>query len=151
MALAHIVVLSVALLTLLCLPCAVAAFVCADELMLRRCWARRSRADARALRRLDHALRDVEVVVSFAGTDGPSIEQIAFDLRRLDRQRRCGPSLASERWREAVLRAYDARLCLACDRLGLAEHLQPLEGLDRDIERVRVEGQLQAAGLALRA
>jgi hypothetical protein len=145
------VVLSVALLTLLCLPCAVAAFVCADELMLRRFWTRRGRAETRALRRLDQALRNVEETPLPTVTDGPSIEQIAFDLRRLDRQRRCGPTLASERWREAVLRAYDVRLCLACHRLGLTEHLQPLEGLDRDIERVRVEGELQAAGLALRA
>lgn len=151
MALAHVVVLSVALLTLLCLPCAVAVFICADELMLRRVWSRRGRADTRALRRLDHALRNVEEFASLAVTDGPSIEQIAFDLRRLDRQRRCGPTLSSERWREAVVRAYDVRLCLACHRLGLTEHLQPLEGLDRDIERVRIEGQLQAAGLALRA
>jgi len=109
----------------------------------------RGRAETQALRSLDHALRNIEEIPPLA--HGPSIEQIAFDLRRLDRQRRCGPTLESERWQQAVIRAYDARLCLACRRLGLTEHLEPLEGMDRDIERVRVEGELQAAGLALRA
>lgn len=88
---------------------------------------------------------------ALARLDAPSIEQIAYDLRRLDRQRRHGAMTDSERLRDAVLRAYDDRLCLACRRLGLTEHLQPLAGMDRDIERVRVEGELQAAGLALRA
>ena len=149
MALAHIVVLSVALLTLLALPCAVAAFVRADEMMLRRSWRRRGRGEKRALHRLDHALGNVEEIPSLVMADGPPIEQIAFDLRRLNHQRRGGPTLESELWRDAVVRAYDARLCLACRRLGLTEHLQPLEGIDREIERVRVEGELQAAGLAL--
>jgi hypothetical protein len=50
-----------------------------------------------------------------------------------------------------VLRAYDDRLRLASQCLGVAEHLQELDGIDLEIERVRVEGVLQAAGLALRA
>jgi hypothetical protein len=149
--LAHIVVLSAALLTLLCLPCAVAAVVCADELALPRAWTRRGRREVRALHRLDRALKNIDPVPALAVRDAPPIEQIAYDLRRLDRQRRTGPTLESEKWLGAVLRAYDDRLCLACRCLGLTEHLQPLEGMDRDIERVRVEGQLQAAGLALRA
>lgn len=158
MALAHIAVLSVAFLTLLGLPCAVAALIHTDQSTLRRHRQRqrrssagRERAETYALRRLDHALRDVQEIPPLFVAEGPTIEQIAFDLRRLDRQRRYGPTLESERWREAVIRAYDARLCLACRRLGLTEHLEPLEGMDRDIERVRVEGELQAAGLALRA
>ncbi|MGX6604335.1 hypothetical protein ACWKSP_19685 [Micromonosporaceae bacterium Da 78-11] len=151
MVLAHIVVLSAALLTLLCLPCVVAVVVCADELVLRRALTRRGRRELRALRRLDRAFAAFDPVPALAALDAPSIEQIAFDLRRLDRQRRTGPTRESERWLAAVLRAYDERLCLACRCLGLTEHLLPLEGMDRDIERVRVEGQLQAAGLALRA
>ncbi|WP_433306438.1 hypothetical protein ACQP2F_20795 [Actinoplanes sp. CA-030573] len=39
----------------------------------------------------------------------------------------------------AVLRAYDARLQLACRHLGVEEHLGPLEGIDRELERLRVE------------
>ena len=153
MSLTHIVVLSAVLLTLLCLGCVAAAAVCADEFSLRRFWswrAWRGRRDRRALRRLDRALRADAPVPSLVTLDLPSIEQIAYDLRRLDQQRRGGPTQQSEKWRAAVLRAYDRRLCLACQCLGLTEHLEPLEGMDRDLERLRVESELQAAGLALR-
>lgn len=143
------VVLSAALLTLLCLPCVVAAAVGADASVLRRFRPSRRR-DLRALRRLDRALRSAAPVPSPATPGLPSIEQIAYDLRRLDQQRRGGPTQQSEKWRDAVLRAYDQRLCLACQCLGLAEHLEPLEGMDRDLERLRVESELRAAGLALR-
>jgi hypothetical protein len=149
-AIAHIVVLSAALLTLLCLPCVVAAAVCADELVLRRCWTRRGRQEMRALRRLDRALASDDPVPCLAELDAPSIEQIAHDLRRLAHQRRNGPTQQSEQWLAAVQRAYDQRLSLACRCLGLTEHLEPLEGMDRDLERLRVESELQAAGLALR-
>ena len=36
-------------------------------------------------------------------------------------------------------------------RLGITEHLAELNGVDREIERVRVEGLLHAAGLTLPA
>jgi hypothetical protein len=147
---AHTVVLSAALLTLLCLPCVVAVVLCTDELALHRVLTRAGRRELRALRGLDRAFRADDPVPSLAMLDMPSIEQIAFDLRRLDHQRRNGPTQCSEKWRAAVLRAYDKRLCLACRCLGLAEHLEPLEGMDRDLERLRVESELQAAGLALR-
>jgi hypothetical protein len=147
--LAHIVVLSAALLALLCLPCVVAAVICADELALHPLRPSRRR-DLRALRRLDRALRSDAPAPAPLAVDMPSIEQIAYDLRRLDQQRRGGPTQQSEKWRAAVLRAYDQRLCLACQCLGLTEHLEPLEGMDRDLERLRVESELRAAGLALR-
>lgn len=143
------VVLSAVLLTLLCLPCVVAAAVCGEGLILRRFRPSRRR-DLRALRRLDRALCSDAQAPAPAILEMPSIEQIAYDLRRLDQQRRGGPTQQSEKWRAAVLRAYDQRLCLACQCLGLAEHLEPLEGMDRDLERLRVESELQAAGLALR-
>jgi hypothetical protein len=148
-AIAHIVVLTAALMTLLCLPCVVAAVVCAEE-RATRLWTRNGRREMRALRRLDRVLRTDDPVPSLAVLDGPSIEQIAYDLRRLDHQRRTGPTQQSEKWLAAVQRAYDERLCLACRYLGLPEHLRPLEGMDRDLERLRVEHELQAAGLALR-
>jgi hypothetical protein len=149
-AITHIVVLTAALLTLLCLPCVVAAVVCADELAARRLWTRNGRREIRALRRLDRVLRTDDPVPSLTVLDSPSIEQIAYDLRRLDRQRRCGPTRHSEKWLAAVQRAYDDRLSLACRCLGLTEHLAILHGMDRDLERLRVEHELQAAGLALR-
>lgn len=146
MALAHIVVLSAALLTLLLMPSLVVLVARADERTIRRYRAGQGRAS--------HALdRQMAARTEFPGLScaaGPPIEQIAFDLRRLDRQRRSGPTRDSERWLAAVERAYDDRLCLACHRLGLDQHLERLEGLDRDLERLRVEASLQAAGLALR-
>lgn len=151
MAIAHIVVLSAALVTLLGVPCAVTAARRVDDLALRRSWSRLCRQDDEALRDLDRALRVTDPLPGLADRLHPPIEQIAHDLRRLDHQRRSGPTLESERWLAEVQRAYDDRLCLACRCLGLAEHLEPLRGMDRDIERVRVEGELQAAGLALRA
>ena len=136
-------------MTLLCLPCVVAAVLCVDDLVMRRWVTRQGRRELRALRRLDRALTFDEPIPTPATLDVPSIEQIAYDLRRLDHQRRSGPTQHSEKWQAAVLRAYDQRLCLACRCLGLDEHLEPLDGMDRDLERLRVESELQAAGLAL--
>ena len=46
-------------------------------------------------------------------------------------------------------RAYDDRLSLACLELEIPQHLRELTGVDLEIERVRVEGELEAAGLGL--
>jgi hypothetical protein len=93
---AHIVVLSAALLTLLFLPCVVAALFCADEMGARRWWTRRGRREIGTLRRLDRALHAADPVPSLSLLDTPAIEQLAFDLRRLAQQRRGGPSQQSE-------------------------------------------------------
>jgi hypothetical protein len=151
----HIVVLAATLVALLCLPCIVAVIICADDLIDRAAWTRGRRREDRALRRLDRSLANTDVAqVPAPRTEtvvGPTIEQIAADLRRLDRQRHGGIATESTAWLAAVLRAYDERLRLASRCLGVAEHLEMLEGIDREIERVRVEGKLQAAGLALRS
>ncbi|MEU4559297.1 hypothetical protein AB0F72_13000 [Actinoplanes sp. NPDC023936] len=146
MAIAHIAVLSAALSALLMLQCA-AAMLDPQARGMRRLLTRGGRRELRSLRRLDRTLKVRDPVTP---TGSPSIEQIAYDLRRLDKQRRSGPTRCSEVWLAAVLRAYDARLQLACRCLGLPEHLQPLEGVDREIERLRVEAALQAAGMLLR-
>ena len=148
MAIAHIVVLFSALVTLLGVPCAVTAVRRADEMSRRRSWSRRCPEETRQLRELDHALCHGDPLPGLA--DPLSIEQIAQELRRLNRQRRAGPTRESQRWLADVQRAYDERLCLACECLGLTEHLEPLEGMDRELERVRVESELQAAGVAIR-
>lgn len=202
MALSHVVVLTVTLFALLCLPCVVAVILCADELLERAARRWHGRRARRALRRLDRHLdndRPVPlprfeepappvvpgpaatapaegeptaeitgvVVPGITGTPPrprppgdaqdwsaaprtPAIEQIAADLRRLHRQRSAGPTTESTAWLLAVRRAYDDRLCLACSCLGVPEHMAELDGLDREIERVRVEGELEAAGLVLR-
>jgi hypothetical protein len=151
MAIPHLLVLAAALVTLLCLPCAVAMLVCADDLTVRRAWSRRGRAELLALHRLDRELRDAGHPPMPGGAVMPTIEQLAADLRRLDGQRQAGPSMSSERWSAAVLHAYDQRLQLACRYLSVAQHLAAAHGIDRDIERIRLEAELQAAGLEFRS
>ena len=105
-----------------------------------------SRRDRRRLAKLDKCFGSEPVPQ--LSTDTVPIEKVAADLRRLRRQR-AGIAQRSPVWRSAIEDAYDDRLCLACERLGIAEHLMQLAGVDREIERVRLEGELQAAGIAL--
>ncbi|MEV0394496.1 hypothetical protein [Polymorphospora rubra] len=146
-------VLPLALLSVLCLPAAVAALICADEMI--------DRVTARlvARRRARRERRTVDRLEQVAGLTGPGpatdagrvpIEQLAADLRRLAVQRRY---LGSESllWRSAFAQAYDERLRMASRSLGIPQHLDDLAGFDLDIERIRVEGELAAAGLMLPA
>jgi len=148
-AITHIAVLATVLLALLCLPCAVAVVVCVDELVARRFWVRGGRQEVRALRCLERELSAREVELWLPDHE-PSIDELVADLRRLNRQRCSAPTTHSVVWLTAVLSAYDQRLAMASRSLGLTEHLAQLDGLDREIERVRVEGLLHAAGLRLR-
>jgi hypothetical protein len=78
----------------------------------------------------------------------PPIERIAADLRRLSRR-----LTESQRWGlrfAAAQQAYDHHLMQACAALGVEEHLADVTGVDHEIERVRVEGELQQLGLELR-
>jgi hypothetical protein len=79
----------------------------------------------------------------------PPIEHVAADLRRLNRHR-LGIAMRSPVWFTAVQRAYDDRLGVACAELRVEQHLTELTGVDLDLERVRVEGRLEAAGLVWR-
>ncbi|MEE6261388.1 hypothetical protein [Plantactinospora sonchi] len=149
----HALALPLALLATACLPLVVAALICADELLDhlgRRIAERRER---RLLDRFDRAFEaDTRGRVDPTELDrvgGPTIEQLAADLRRLADQR--GQAAGGpEPEHRALLEAYDDRLRLASQRLGVPEHLGELTGVDREIERVRVEGELEAAGLVLR-
>jgi hypothetical protein len=78
----------------------------------------------------------------------PPIEQVAADLKRLANLR-VGVARRSAVWSAAVERAYDDRLRVACRELGQEEYLGELDGVDLEIERVRVEGVLEAAGMRL--
>jgi hypothetical protein len=154
-AIPHTLVLAVAILTLLCLPAIVAAIVCADELLEQAARAMRharlNRRERRAISRLDRSIGPVIAPVELTVPDDqerPTIEQIAADLDRLGRQR-LGIAQRSQLWQTAVLRAYDEQLRLACGCLGISQHLTELAGVDLEIERVRVEGELQAAGMVL--
>jgi hypothetical protein len=147
-------VLVAALIGLLLLPCLVAMVVCIDDLVERvhRPFARLR--ERRSLDRLDRALDQAEVQpAALAALDEPgrtNIGEIAVDLRRLGRQR-LGVATRSPVWHAAVQRAYDEKLRLACAALEVEEHLAELVGVDLEIERVRVEGELQAAGLMLQS
>ncbi|OXM74683.1 MULTISPECIES: hypothetical protein [Amycolatopsis] len=81
---------------------------------------------------------------------GPPIEQLAADLRRVHR---CLADLAPDApmlRRRATHQAYDALLVQACAALGLRHWLDELpEGVERDVERLRVEEALRRAGLAV--
>lgn len=144
----HAIVIALTLLALVLLPCVIAAVICADDVLDHLVARRRRRRADRELRRLERRL-DPPGSATPAGEQRPTIEWLAADLRRLDRQR-TGVACQSFVWHQAVLEAYDNRLQLASRCLGVTEHLGELDGIDREIERVRVEGQLQAAGLALR-
>lgn len=155
MAVAQAFALMLAIVATVCLPAIVALILCADGLAAgatRRAAAMfAARRQRRLLGRLDRSIGGatptLELSVLDSG-DRPTIEQIAADLRRLHTQR-LGVAGRSRVWQNAVRQAYDDRLRLACDCLGVSEHLCDLQGVDLEIERLRVEGELQAAGLVL--
>ncbi|MFI5494409.1 hypothetical protein [Actinoplanes sp. NPDC051859] len=155
MGITHLVVVTATLLALLFLPCAVAIVACADGLT-GRLHGRAARQEARALRRLDRLLSSGGPPVSSGGPPvpptpcGPSVAELEADLRRLSRQRGGGPTVQSTVWLDAVVRAYDRRLLLASEAFGLPQHLTTLDGMDRELERIRVEEKLRAAGMRLR-
>ncbi|MGW4462932.1 hypothetical protein [Micromonospora sp. NPDC004704] len=157
MAVVQVFVLALALLSLVCLPALVAGVLFADELVT---WLaaeavnrRTGRRQRRELDRLDRTFRAGAGRHHLDPSEldrpgGPAIEQVAADLRRLGGQRLGRPPRSRSAHGE-LLRAYDEQLRVASRYLGVAEHLADLDGLDREIERVRVEGELQAAGLVL--
>jgi hypothetical protein len=160
---AAIVVLAV--LALPFIPCLLIVFVRLDDLwdgcgraLRRRRRRRREERDARHLlraagvrrRRLWRRHEQVDptvAVIAPVGPVGPPIERLAADLRRLAGQR-LGLATRSPVWFAAVQRAYDDRLAIACRELEIPQHLSELTGVDQDIERVRIEGMLNEAGLA---
>lgn len=81
-------------------------------------------------------------------TETPTIAQVAAELRRLENQRRRG-TRGSAAWFAAVTTAYDEWLRVACRALALDENLAQLDGIDRDLERLRVEAELAQVGLRL--
>lgn len=145
MAIAHIAVQTAAVILPLSLPCVVAAMnVRRDDRARRAAWTRRDQQpETEALRELDRTLSAAELPKPAA----PPLDELAGDLQRLDRRRqtsRSGPL------RAAVVSAYDVRLCLACECVGVPGDLESLRGTDREIERVRLEGSLERAGVKIR-
>jgi hypothetical protein len=148
-----------AILAVCCLPVLFALLFCADEILDRVVcrWAdwRGQRRERRIIARLDRAIeadaltRNIDLT-EFDRDDRRPLEQLATDLRRFGGHRLAAVD-RSVVWHGAVIDAYDERLRAACRALGIVEHLTELDGVDREIERLRVEGLLHAAGLTLPA
>ncbi|MEV0896639.1 hypothetical protein [Actinoplanes sp. NPDC049802] len=109
----------------------------------------RGRDDRAILRRLERGMKSWDQS-RLAALRLPPIERIAYELRRLDQQRRGGIALQSDALYAAVMLAYDTYLGLACRRLNVPERLQSLTGAALDRERARVEAELELAGLIIR-
>ena len=151
--------LALAFLAVASLPAAFALLFCYDEILDRVVcgwseWRERSR-EKRTIARLDRAVeadaltRDIDLSDFDRVTGGPwSSSPPTCAASAVSGVGGSGRSMV---WHGALLQAYDDRLRLACRALGITEHLAELEGVDQEIERVRVEGVLHAAGLALPA
>jgi len=84
------------------------------------------------------------------GPAGPPIERLAQDLRRVRRSLTDLPPDAPMVRRRATSQAYDALLGQACVALDVPNWLPDLpEGVEREVERLRVEESLRRAGLAV--
>lgn len=103
------------------------------------CWA------AIRLPRLVRRLRRPQVVAT-----GPSIEQVSADLRRVHRLLTGFEPGTSAIRRLGARAAYDALLVQACAAVEVEHRLAELpEGMDRELERLRVEESLRDAGLVI--
>ena len=80
--------------------------------------------------------------------DGPPIERLAADLRRVHRSLvRLAPDAPMVR-RRATHQAYDTLLAQACQAVGEIHWLDTIpEGIEREVERLRVEDALRRSGL----
>lgn len=86
-----------------------------------------------------------------AAAAGPPIERIASDLRRVRRALVTMPEGTNFVRRRATEQAYDALLAQAAQALRVEERLDAVpDGLGRELERIRVEDELTAAGLRIR-
>lgn len=83
-------------------------------------------------------------------SEHPPIECVAADLRRVRRVLSCFPPGTPAIKRIGARQAYDELLTQACAALDVDHRLRTLpEGVDRDIERFRVEECLRQHGLSV--
>lgn len=105
----------------------------------------RQRVEQRLEERLEHH-RNVRALKHQHGTP---IERLGADLRRL-RQLIQHSEHQSASQQEALRRAYDSALVDTCRMLSVEHELdRPTAGFERDIERVRVEANLESRGIVL--
>jgi hypothetical protein len=97
--------------------------------------------------------RRVGLVASLAEQpEGPPLEELAATLRRLHPAVRSPRAETTPVRQQGILAAYDGVLVAAATALGVPTTLADLpEGLDREAERLRVEHELQLAGLSWQA
>jgi hypothetical protein len=82
---------------------------------------------------------------------GPPVERLAADLRRVRGALGSLPDGVSNVRRRGVVAAYDDLLVLACRAVAVDHCLTELpDGMERELERVRVELALRSAGLMIR-
>lgn len=171
--------LTLGVIALVGMPAAIAAIICADEVVAsfrqRAEQARSSWQEQRTLDRLERALAPAppagppwvaaaRVASEALSSAGQSV--VSFAAQRLNAvgiapawlpaPAQAGSALVPFEEVVAQLRdlpradaRYDDALIAACLCLGVRHHLDELSGLDREIERLRVEGALIAAGLTL--
>lgn len=78
----------------------------------------------------------------------PPIERLAADLRRVHRTLADFPPGTPAVRRNATRQAYDALLAQACTAVDVPHQLDSLaEGVDREVERLRVTEALRDAGV----
>jgi hypothetical protein len=81
---------------------------------------------------------------------GPPIEQLTADLHRLHRTLAEYPPGTPNLRRRATRDAYDALLTQACAAVDVPQRLVELpDGMERELERLRVEEALRRAGLTI--
>lgn len=171
--------LTLGVIALVGMPAAIAAVICADEVVesvkQRAEQVRNSWQEQRTLDRLERALAPAppagppwvaaaKVASEALSSAGQSV--VTFAAQRLNAVGLAPAWLPAPAQAGAVLvpfeevvaqlrdlpRAdarYDDALIAACLCLGVPHHLDELTGLDREIERLRVEGALIDAGLTL--
>ena len=84
--------------------------------------------------------------------EGPPLEELAATLRRLHPAVRSPRAETTPVRQQGILAAYDGVLVAAAVALGVPTTLAELpEGLDHEAERLRVEHELQRAGLSWQA
>ncbi|HCT75560.1 MAG TPA: hypothetical protein DGT23_02995 [Micromonosporaceae bacterium] len=175
--------ITLGVIALIGMPAAIAAVICADEVVesvrQRAEHVRDSWQEQRTLDRLERALAPAPpagpplVAAARVASDALSAARDSFAHYAVQRLNAAGiapawlpvpaagpaeltPSdLAFEQvvaWLHAVPRGhvdYDEALAAACRCLGVTEHLAEVDGIDLEIERLRVEGALTDAGLSL--
>ena len=80
---------------------------------------------------------------------GPALEKLAVEIRRLGDVLADPRPISAVRW-IGVQRAYDESLIRACQALDIPHQLDVADR-DSNLERLRIEAELQEAGLVLRA